>query len=118
MSDALNGLVLDELEIVTRADLCGNGWVTPEELDLLASLGVIHGRGQGYPATCLRIVRRAARLKRGLEADWEAVAVIMDLLHEVEALKSELRGLKARERQRLAPGDDPHVFPEDGEPRD
>lgn len=118
MSDALEGLLLDELEVVSRADLCDTGWVTPEELDLLAALGVVHERAGAYPAACLRIVRRAARLKRGLEADWESVAVIMDLLQEIETLKSALRGIEARERQRLTRGDGPGPHPDDDIGRD
>ncbi len=107
MTDALQGLLLDEVEVVSRADLCDNGWVTSEELDLLIALGLVRQRGDGYPAVCLSIVRRAARLKRGLEADWESVAVIMDLLQEIEALKNELRSLRAREHQPLARTDGP-----------
>ncbi len=107
MNDALKGILLDELEVVSRADLCGKGWVTSEELDLLATLGIVRQRGDGYPAVCLSIVRRAARLKRGLEADWESVAIIMDLLQEIEMLKNELRGLRAREREGLTLDDGP-----------
>ncbi len=109
MNDPLKGLLLDEFAVVSRSELCANGWVTPEELDVLAALGVIPERADGYPAVCLSIVRRAARLKRGLEADWESVAVIMDLLQEIEALKSELYGMKARERPRLSSHDAPDL---------
>ncbi|AWP23326.1 hypothetical protein C4901_08235 [Acidiferrobacter sp. SPIII_3] len=98
MSDILEGLLLDEYAVVTRAELCGSGRVTPEELDALAALGLLPMRGDEYPAASVALVRRAARLKRGLDTDWELVAVIMDLLHEIDALRSEVRRLKARQR--------------------
>ncbi len=107
MTDVLEGLLLDEFAVVTRAELCGIGRITPEELDALTALGVIKPRDDGYPAVCLGLVRRAARLKRGLEADWELVAVIMDLLQEIEALQDEVRSLKARHPQPRATHDTP-----------
>ncbi|WP_297390448.1 chaperone modulator CbpM [Acidiferrobacter sp.] len=98
MSDILEGLLLDEYAVVTRAELCGSGRVTPEELDALDALGLLSARAEGYPAAALPLVRRAARLKRGLDTDWELVAVIMDLLREIDALRSEVRRLKACQR--------------------
>ncbi len=98
MNDILEGLLLDDCAVVTRAELCGSGRVTPEELDALTALGVLPALADGYPAACLALVRRAARLKRGLDTDWELVAVIMDLLHEIDTLRSEVRRLKAHQR--------------------
>ncbi len=91
-------ILLDELTTVTRAELCSHGRISAADLDLLTALGLIP---QGvaddrYPASCLRAVRRALRLKHGLDTDWELVAVIMDLLQEIDGLRRELAGLRAR----------------------
>ncbi|WP_298134845.1 chaperone modulator CbpM [Acidiferrobacter sp.] len=98
MTDILEGLLLDESGVVTHAELCGSARVTPAELDALIALGVVPAHADRYPAVCVGLVRRAARLKRGLDTDWELVAVIMDLLHEIDDLHREVRGLKARLR--------------------
>ncbi|MBV4460568.1 chaperone modulatory protein CbpM [Pseudomonas sp. COR58] len=46
----------------------------------------------------LTLARRAAKLRRDLELEWEGVALAMELLEEVKALRAENRML----RQRLA----------------
>ncbi|HUW98111.1 MAG TPA: chaperone modulator CbpM [Acidiferrobacter sp.] len=96
MKDALVGMLLDELANLTRADLCGSGRLTAEDLDILVALGLVSPRqADSYPASSLHRVRRAVRLKQGLDADWEIVALIMDLLHEIDALKAQVRHLEA-----------------------
>lgn len=106
MSDPLIGLILDDLAILTPADLCGGGRVSAEDLDALVTLGLISRKEAGtYPASCLRHVRRAARLKQGLDADWETVALIMDLLREIEGLKAQVRHLEASTLKRSAERD-------------
>ena len=97
MRDVLRGLVLDELAFLTRADLCGSGRVTSEDINTLIALGLItpEPTDDSYPASNLRRVRRAARLKQGLDADWEIVALIMDLLHEIDGLKARICHLEA-----------------------
>ncbi|MHB8253913.1 MAG: chaperone modulator CbpM [Acidiferrobacter sp.] len=101
MTGPLRGMVLDEFTILTDADLCGSGRITTEDLDILAALGLITPRQPGsYPASSLHRVRRAVRLKQGLDADWEIVALIMDLLHEIEGLRAEVRHLRADQLHR------------------
>ncbi|CAI8734057.1 MULTISPECIES: chaperone modulator CbpM [Pseudomonas] len=46
----------------------------------------------------LTLAKRAAKLRRDLELEWEGVALALDLLEEVQELRSENRML----RQRLA----------------
>ncbi len=98
MSDLLQGVLLDEFTLLTRTDLCGHGRLAPEELEVLAALGLVTPQdADRYPATMLARVRRAVRLKKGLETDWETVALIMDLLQEIEALRARIRHLQAHE---------------------
>lgn len=108
MSTALRGLVLDEASLVSRAELCASGRVTPEELDILDALGLLLQReADTYPASSWHRVNRALRLRRGLEVDWETVALIMDLLHEIEGLQAQIRHLEAAQTHRdFSPSDE------------
>lgn len=104
MSTAVRGLVLDEASLVTRAELCASGRVTAEELDILSALGlVLPSAADTYPASSWDRINRALRLRRGLEADWEMVALIMDLLHEINGLKARIRHLEATQTYRGFP---------------
>lgn len=101
MTDVLVGIVLDETVDVTDIELCGKGRISAEDLETLVALGLIAPRAaHRYPASALVRVRRARRLKQGLDLDWETVAVVMDLLHEIEDLRRQLR---QRQVQSLAP---------------
>lgn len=52
-----------------------------------------------FDAAALSRLRRARRLQRELELDWQAVAVALDLLGEVERLRAENNHLKRRLRR-------------------
>lgn len=91
---------------MTREELCASGRVTPEELDILDTLGLVLRReADSYPASSWNRINRALRLRRGLEADWEMVALIMDLLHQIEELKARIHHLEAAQTYRdFSPG--------------
>ncbi|MOA63802.1 Chaperone modulatory protein CbpM [compost metagenome] len=42
------------------------------------------------------LAKRAAKLRRDLELEWEGVALALDLLEEVQQLRAENRMLKQR----------------------
>lgn len=106
MSDALIGLLLDEATLLTQDELCGGAQLSREELEILAGLGLVASVQEAtYPASCLRQARRAARLKRGLDTEWETAALVMDLLGEIEALRSQIRRLQAQQTSSLQSGD-------------
>jgi chaperone modulatory protein CbpM len=44
----------------------------------------------------LTLAKRAAKLRRDLELEWEGVALALDLLEEVQQLRAENRMLKQR----------------------
>ena len=44
----------------------------------------------------LALAKRAAKLRRDLELEWEGVALALDLLEEVQQLRAENRMLKQR----------------------
>jgi chaperone modulatory protein CbpM len=44
----------------------------------------------------LVLAKRAAKLRRDLELEWEGVALALDLLEEVQQLRAENRMLKQR----------------------
>ncbi|TWI58338.1 chaperone modulatory protein CbpM [Pseudomonas duriflava] len=65
--------------------------------------GIVEPSGQGpdrwmFDLSALHTVRRAVRLQRELELDWAGIALAIDLLDEVERLRTENQRL----RQRLA----------------
>lgn len=97
MSGTLIGLLLDKDALLSQDEVCGSARLSKEELDILTALGLaVSVRDAMYPATCLRQVQRAARLKRGLDTEWETAALVMDLLSEIEDLKNQIHRLQAQ----------------------
>ena len=92
----LKGLILDEeetltLEELSRACAMHNEWVIT-----LVEEGVLEPTGRGltnwrFPGSCLRRVRIAARLQRDLEINLAGVAMVLELLDEIEKLRKRLR---------------------------
>lgn len=67
----------------------------------IVEYGIVEPGGQApqdwrFDEQALSLLQRARRLQRELELDWQAVAVTLDLLGEVERLRTENRMLKQR----------------------
>ncbi|RCW62883.1 chaperone modulatory protein CbpM [Marinobacter nauticus] len=67
----------------------------------IVEYGIVEPEGAAPPewrfsALQLSRLRRASRLQRELELDWQAVALVLDLLSEVEQLKDENHSLRSR----------------------
>lgn len=98
MADAtyhvLTGRVLDETVTFTLAELSGACRVREEQIIDLVEEGVVEPDARQpdwiFPATELRRVHRALRLQRDLEINPAGVALVLDLLEEVEALRARL----------------------------
>jgi len=94
MSHSANEHVLvDEgfrLELAEFARVCGTTTVYVEEL---VREGVLATREQplGFSGDEVTRVRRALRLQRYFEASLPSVAVMLELLDEIERLRSQLR---------------------------
>lgn len=96
MGDTLVGLVLDDITLISAGELCGGCGLSRTELQTLIELELITpAKADYYPASALARVRRAKRLRRGLDIDWEMVAIVMDLLQRIDTLQEQVRSLKA-----------------------
>lgn len=94
----VSGVVLGERETITLEALAGlctmeTGWVTE-----LVEYGVVEPidptRGQWeFSAVVLKRVRTAARLRRDLELGPAGIALALDLLDEIDALRARLNAL-------------------------
>ncbi|HSH43583.1 MAG TPA: chaperone modulator CbpM [Arenicellales bacterium] len=91
-NDVLRGYLLDETVVLTLEELSGACRVHEKWIVELVEEGVIEpqaGRqGWVFRATELRRARRAVRLQRDLEVNAAGVALVLDLLEEVEALRA------------------------------
>ncbi|MGE1175172.1 MULTISPECIES: chaperone modulator CbpM [Pseudomonas] len=88
---------LDMTEFCKAADL-SDAWVIE-----IVDHGILEPQGTQprewrFTDYELALAKRAARLRRDLELEWEGVALALDLLDEVKELRAENRML----RQRLA----------------
>jgi len=93
----LSGHVLDESETLTLTEISCACRVRKDEIIELVEEGIIEPRSPGrsdwsFPASELRRAHRAIRLQRDLEINLAGVALALDLLEEVEALRARLRG--------------------------
>lgn len=92
--EVLTGYVLDETVTLTLTELSGVCRVGEEQIIELVQEGVIepeyHQRSWTFPSTQLRRAGRAVRLQRDLEVNAAGVALILDLLEEIEELRARL----------------------------
>lgn len=90
----LTGYVLDESVTLTLTELSGACRVREEQIIELVDEGVIEPEVQQrewiFPSTELRRAGRAVRLQRDLEINAAGVALVLDLLEEIEELRARL----------------------------
>ena len=94
-------LVVDEHVILTLPDLCRACGGDSGEVMALVGEGLLHPTGQGpedwqFSGQALPTARNAVRLAHDLELSIAAAAVVMDLLAEVEALRSQTKRYSTR----------------------
>ena len=99
LQSILNGEILDEGMALTLAELCRACDLHAEQVTELVEYGVVEplGRERGqwrFEAVSIRRVRRARRLQRDLGVNIAGVALALDLLEEMEALRARLRRLE------------------------
>ncbi len=100
MNKVVIGVVMDDRLAISGEELCGRSHLTTEDLDALVDAGLIAPLGRNlYPEASLGRVRQAQRLKQGLGLEWETVAVLVDLLREIDNLKHRLDILEALHRR-------------------
>jgi len=89
-------VVVEEQVSFTLTALCLASGAGPAQVQALVDEGLLQPTGQGphdwsFGGSALPQTRRALRLARDLELDLAAVGLVMDLLAEIERLRSRLR---------------------------
>jgi chaperone modulatory protein CbpM len=92
----LEGQIVDEHVEFTFVELCRITGATEDELTLWISEGAFDPAGSGpqdwrFSGASLRRVRTAQRLSRDLQINAPGIALALDLLDEIDTLRSHLR---------------------------
>lgn len=92
--DVLTGYLLDETVMLTLAEFSSACRVRKEQIIELVEEGIIEAEIQQsywhFQATQLRRAHKAIRLHRDLDIDLVGVALVLDLLEEIEELRARL----------------------------
>lgn len=94
--DTLSGIVLDETTTLTLDELSGACSVQVDQIVALVDEGIIEpvtgqSREWRFPATLLPRVRTAMRLQQDLEINLAGAALVLELLDQVNELRTRLR---------------------------
>ena len=90
-------LLLDEHHECTSFELMQLSGMTEAELSELIECGVLTPAGEGtFSASCIVTARTASRLRRDLELDADAVALVLKLLDRISELESNLQDMQAK----------------------
>jgi chaperone modulatory protein CbpM len=92
--------ILEEQTGLTLDDLCIACAVRDEQIIALVDVGVLEPQGREpahwrFGGASLQRARMALRLQRDLEIDVAGAALALQLLEEIDALKSRLRAIGA-----------------------
>jgi chaperone modulatory protein CbpM len=90
------GVLLDESVEFSLSEICSTCHVHAELIVQLVEVGVLEPRGTEpgqwrFPGHALRRIERALNLQRDLEINLAGVALALDLLDEIDQLRSRLR---------------------------
>ncbi|MEA3640322.1 MAG: chaperone modulator CbpM [Lamprobacter sp.] len=96
---AVEGVILDERTLVSVTELTRVCGLSLEQVQSMVSEGMLHPDGSAPEQWCftgveVRRTRRALRLQQDLELNLAGVALALDLLDEVEQLRSRVRCLE------------------------
>lgn len=97
--ETLTGILLDERYELTVAELCRACAGTDDWVVELVREGVLdpvdaRAREWRFPGTSLRRARTAMRLQRDLGLNLAGIALALDMLDEIDNLRSRLRRLE------------------------
>jgi chaperone modulatory protein CbpM len=93
--DAGECIVVEQHVVFSLGTLCRASGAQPDQVLALVSEGLLQPLGPQPPewrfgGAALPLTRRALRLARDLEMGWAGVAMVMDLLAEIERLQARL----------------------------
>ncbi|MGD8569936.1 MAG: chaperone modulator CbpM [Gammaproteobacteria bacterium] len=91
----LNGEVLEEDVELSMADLCRVCHLSVEEIHVLVEEGIVEPLDESthwrFRAVNIRRVHRAVQLRQDLGVNWAGAALALDLLDELQQLRTRLR---------------------------
>jgi chaperone modulatory protein CbpM len=92
-------VILDESVEISLDEICRVCQIHTELVIELVDAGVVEPRGDEpeqwqFPGPALRRIERALRLQRDLDINLPGVAVVLDLLDEVERLRARVDALE------------------------
>jgi len=98
--EVYTGEILDETFEVTIIDVCRFCTVREERVVALVGEGILTPRGKRpvdwrFPAQSLLRARRALRIAQDFEIELPAVALVLDLLDEIETLRRAVEGRRS-----------------------
>ena len=93
----VTGVILDEKTELTVSDLCRSCSVRREKIMALVEEGILtpiigkQGDAYTFSGASVKRAHRALKLQRELELDLSGVAIALELLEEIERLRTALR---------------------------
>jgi len=95
LREVVEALIVEEHVVFTLPDLCRACGADAAQLQALVSEGLLHPAGNTpsgwrFSGHSLARARTALRLNRELDIELAAVALVMDLLDEIEVLRDRL----------------------------
>ncbi len=95
----VTGVVLDNETVLTLEEMCESCGVSVEIVREMVDEGVLEplatgNSGPQFPARALQRLQTALRLQRDLDINLAGVALALDLLQEIRALRTRLRVLE------------------------
>ena len=109
MRPTITGIVLDEQVYYTLGDVCRVCESQAEWVVALVEQGILHPTGDKrqvwqFPGSSLHVAMKARRLQRDLDLNLSGVALVLDLLEEIESLRSRLGMLEGGGRPTIKAG--------------
>ncbi|SAL75561.1 Chaperone modulatory protein CbpM [Caballeronia terrestris] len=103
MTSYLEGEIVEEEVEFTLVELCRVSGASEEQLTMWISEGAFEPRGVRpeewrFGGAALRRVRTASRLARDLEINAAGIALALDLLDEIDALRAQSKPSNLRQR--------------------
>src|SRR5262245_23054097 len=100
MVDILTGVIVDEADEITIGEVTRFCAVRREKIIELVAEGIIEVEGQGpdqwrFSGRALSRAKKAVRLESDLDINLGAVAIILNLIDELDELRAELRRRRA-----------------------
>ena len=92
---------MSEYLYLRLTEVCSELNLPREACEELVEHGIVHPQGQRpedwtFDVTMVSVIRRATRLRRDLDLDWSAVAMVVNLLEERDQLRAELEAMEQR----------------------